>query len=130
MGRKLGTEVGVNSSFVALIATESVSIAIPWLLLRPEVGVNRHGHLFKINHQADNFHIQDLSHLDYKNCQVLSWQWLLTLKPHPLHKVYMITVVLGRSASHYVPSRETPLQERSHKMPLRQRHNTKVQTSY
>ena len=40
---KLGTEVGVNSSFVALIATESVSIAIPWLLLPPEVGVNRHG---------------------------------------------------------------------------------------
>ena len=26
MGRKLGTEVGVNSCFVALIATESVSI--------------------------------------------------------------------------------------------------------
>ena len=35
-------EVGVNSSFVALIATESVSIAVPWLLLPPEVGVNRH----------------------------------------------------------------------------------------
>ena len=43
MGRKPGTEVGVNSSFVALIATESVSIAIPWPLLPPEVGVNRHG---------------------------------------------------------------------------------------
>ena len=43
MGRKLGTEVDVNSSFVALIATESVSTAIPWLLLPPEVGVNRHG---------------------------------------------------------------------------------------
>ena len=28
---------------MALIATESVSIAIPWLLLSPEVGVNRHG---------------------------------------------------------------------------------------
>ena len=40
---KPGTEVGVNSCFVALIATESVSIAIPWLLLPPEVGVNRHG---------------------------------------------------------------------------------------
>ena len=36
-------EVGVNSSFVALIATESVSIAILWLLLPPEVGVNKHG---------------------------------------------------------------------------------------
>ena len=43
MGRKLGTEVGVNSSFVALIPTESVSIAILWLLLPPKVGVNRHG---------------------------------------------------------------------------------------
>ena len=43
MGRKFGTEVGVNSSFVALIATESVSIALSWLLLPPEVGVNRHG---------------------------------------------------------------------------------------
>ena len=39
---KPGTEVSVNSCFVALIATESVSIAIPWLLLPPEVGVNRH----------------------------------------------------------------------------------------
>ena len=37
------TEVSVNSSFVALIASESVSIVIPWLLLPPEVGVNRHG---------------------------------------------------------------------------------------
>ena len=46
MGRKFGTEVGVNSSFVALIATESVSIAIPWPLLPPEVGVNRHGPLW------------------------------------------------------------------------------------
>ena len=43
MGKKLGMEVGVNSAFVALIATESVSIAIPWPLLPPEVGVNRHG---------------------------------------------------------------------------------------
>ena len=43
-GEKPGTEVGVNSSFVALIATESVSIAIPWLLFPSEVGVNRHGH--------------------------------------------------------------------------------------
>ena len=42
-GRKLGTEVGVNSCLVALIATESVSIALSWLLLPPEVGVNRHG---------------------------------------------------------------------------------------
>ena len=41
-GRKLGTEVGVNSYLVALIATESVSIALSWLLLPPEVGVNRH----------------------------------------------------------------------------------------
>ena len=44
VGRKLGTEVGVNSCLVALIATESVSIALSWLLLPPEVGVNRHGH--------------------------------------------------------------------------------------
>ena len=36
-------EVGVISCSVALIATESVSIVIPWLLLPPEVGVNRHG---------------------------------------------------------------------------------------
>ena len=43
MGRKAGTEVGVNSCLVALIATESVSIALQWLLLPPEVGVNRHG---------------------------------------------------------------------------------------
>ena len=42
-GGKPGTKVGVNNSFVALIATESVSIAIPWLLLPLEVGVNRHG---------------------------------------------------------------------------------------
>ena len=34
-----------NSCFVALIATELVSIGIPWLLLPPEVGVNRHGHV-------------------------------------------------------------------------------------
>ena len=47
MGGKLGTEVGVNSSFVALNATKSVSIAIPWPLLPPEVGVNRHGQIFK-----------------------------------------------------------------------------------
>ena len=38
----------MNSCFVALIATESVSTAIPWLLLPPEVGVNRHG-LYKIH---------------------------------------------------------------------------------
>ena len=38
-------EVGVNSSFVALIATESVSVAIPWPLLPLEVGVNRHGQI-------------------------------------------------------------------------------------
>ena len=43
MGRKLGKKVGVNSSFVALIATELVSIAIPWPLLPLEGGVNRHG---------------------------------------------------------------------------------------
>ena len=43
MGRKAGTEVGVNSCLVPLIATESVSIALSWLLLPPEVGVNRHG---------------------------------------------------------------------------------------
>ena len=30
---------------MALIATESVSIALSWLLLPPEVGVNRHGHI-------------------------------------------------------------------------------------
>ena len=47
MGRKAGTEVGVNSCLVALIATESVSIALSWLLLPPEVGVNRHG-LFRV----------------------------------------------------------------------------------
>ena len=41
MGRKAGMEVGVNSCLVALIATESVSIALQWLLLPPEVGVNR-----------------------------------------------------------------------------------------
>ena len=45
MGRKAGTEVGVNCCLVALIATESVSIALQWLLLPPEVGVNRHGQL-------------------------------------------------------------------------------------
>ena len=42
-GRKLETEVGVNSCLVALIATETVSIALLWRLLPPEVGVNRHG---------------------------------------------------------------------------------------
>ena len=42
----------------------------------------------------------------------------------------MITIVLDRSASNYVPSRETPLQERSHKMPLRQKRDAKAQTSY
>ena len=46
MGGKLGTEVGVNNCFVTLIATESVSIAIPWPLLPLEVSVNRHGLLF------------------------------------------------------------------------------------
>ena len=49
MGRKPGTEVGVNSSFVALIATESVSIAILWPILPPEVDVNRHGQIAYIN---------------------------------------------------------------------------------
>ena len=42
--REGGRWVGVNSCWVALIATESVSIAFLWLLLPPEVGVNRHGH--------------------------------------------------------------------------------------
>ena len=51
MGRKLGTD---NSCFVALIATESVSIAIPWPLLPLEVGVNRHG-LFKIAIQGQSW---------------------------------------------------------------------------
>ena len=51
MGRKAGTEVGVNSCSVAFIATESVSIALSWLLLPPEVGVNRHGLLG--NHNDD-----------------------------------------------------------------------------
>ena len=47
MGRKTGTEVGVNSCLVALIATESpVSIALSWLLLPPEVGVSRPGQKF------------------------------------------------------------------------------------
>ena len=46
VGRKVGTEVGVNSCLVALIATESVSIAFSWLLLPPEVGFNRHGQYF------------------------------------------------------------------------------------
>ena len=40
MGRKAGTEVGVNSCLVALIATKSVSIALQWLLLPLEFGVN------------------------------------------------------------------------------------------
>ena len=43
VGRKARTEVGVNSCLVALIATESVSIALSWLLFPPEVCVNRHG---------------------------------------------------------------------------------------
>ena len=43
VGRKAGTEVGVNNCLVALIANESVSIALSRLLLPPEVGVNRHG---------------------------------------------------------------------------------------
>ena len=43
VGRKLGTEVGVNSCLVALIGTKSVSVALQWLLLPPEVSVNRHG---------------------------------------------------------------------------------------
>ena len=47
VGRKLGTEVGVNSCLVALVARESVSIALSWLLLPPEVGVNRHGQKLK-----------------------------------------------------------------------------------
>ena len=46
VGRKLGTEVGVNSCLVALIGTKSVSIALSWLLLPPEVSVNRRPNLF------------------------------------------------------------------------------------
>ena len=43
----------------------------------------------------------------------------------------MITVVLDRSASNYIPStRKTPLQERSHKMLVRQKRDAKAQTSY
>ena len=42
----------------------------------------------------------------------------------------MITIVLDRSASNYVTSRETPLQERSHKMLLCQKRDAKAQTSY
>ena len=49
MGRKAGTEVGVNSCLVAFIATESVSIALSWLLLPPEVGINRHGLFFTVD---------------------------------------------------------------------------------
>ena len=44
VGGKASNEGRVNSCLVALIATESVSIALSWLLLPPEVGVNRHGH--------------------------------------------------------------------------------------
>ena len=50
MGRKAGTEVGVNSCLMALIATKSVSIALLWLLLPPEVGVNRHGPILMRSH--------------------------------------------------------------------------------
>ena len=50
MGRKLGTEVGVNSTFVALIATKSVSIAIQWPLLPQEVGVNRQALCLNVLH--------------------------------------------------------------------------------
>ena len=44
----------------------------------------------------------------------------------------MITVVLERSASNYIyaPSRATPLQERRHKMPLRQKCDATAQTNY
>ena len=42
----------------------------------------------------------------------------------------MIRIVLDRSASNYVPSREMSLQERSHKMQLRQKRDTKAQMSY
>ena len=34
MGRKAGTDIGVNSCLVALIASETVSIALSWLLLQ------------------------------------------------------------------------------------------------
>ena len=37
MGRKLGTEVGVNNSFVALIATKSVSKTRPLISKESEV---------------------------------------------------------------------------------------------
>ena len=39
---KPATEVGVSSCLVTLIATESVSTALLWLLSPPEVGINRH----------------------------------------------------------------------------------------
>ena len=42
----------------------------------------------------------------------------------------MITIVLDRSASNYVPSREMLLQEKSHKMLLHQKHDAKAQMSY
>ena len=42
----------------------------------------------------------------------------------------MITVVLDRSASNSAPSRETPLQGRSHKIPLHQKCDATPQTSY
>ena len=41
----------------------------------------------------------------------------------------MTTFILDRSASNYVPSRETLLQERSHKMPLRQKRDAEAQMS-
>ena len=34
VGRKAGTDIGVNSCLVALIASETVSIALSWLLLQ------------------------------------------------------------------------------------------------
>ena len=42
----------------------------------------------------------------------------------------MITIILDRSASNYVAYRETPLQGRSHKILLRQKHDATEQMSY
>ena len=70
-----------------------------------------------------NGHLQSVLLSEKPDCQVhavLSIE--LTLN--------MITIILDRNASNYVPSREMPLQERSHKIPLHQKRNTKAQMSY
>ena len=86
MGRKAGTEVGVNSYLVALIATESVSIALSWLLLPPEVGVNRHGLKKAVTSQ------------DVVGADIVLWflnpggnHWTLMVHPHSLYKEDMQT---------------------------------------